>query len=198
MKQPRPVPRQRCSRDGRILQSQEVDHRRRHVSQRDRLGNPAAGGHPAREADQQRDVQRRPVETVSVSEEAVVAELFPMIGSDRDHRIPQQALLRQLVEQPAELIVEVGDGALVGSDLGLQTPRASSRLSACGNPGAPVADQPGGEAARAELGIEGSRRQVRLMGVEVIQEREEGPSLLAGRRRNRRLMSSAVLRPGMS
>ena len=63
---------------------------------------------------EQRDVDLRVVEAAGVAEEVVLAEVLAVVGRDDDQRVLEHAPAVELVEEPAELLVEVGDAVVVG------------------------------------------------------------------------------------
>ena len=87
----------------------QVQDRRRHVEQRHRGLRPPRGH--ARAPHQQRDAQQLVVQRVAVLEVVVVPELLPVVGEEH-HR----DLRAQLVEQIAELVVEVAQVLVVAVD----------------------------------------------------------------------------------
>ena len=89
--------------------------RRGEVAEADRLVDDPGGRRPiGRGDDQQGDVDFPAVEAQAVAEEAVLAEVLAVVGGHDHQGVLQQPAALELVEEAAELPVEVGDATLVG------------------------------------------------------------------------------------
>ena len=110
----RPVPGERPPGEWRVPQAHHVGHGRGQVAQahlgRDGLPRVCSAG----EEDEQGDADLRVVEAAGVPVERVLAQVFPVIGGDDHQGIVQSSGPLQVVEEQAELLVEVGDAVIVG------------------------------------------------------------------------------------
>ena len=71
-----------------------------------------SGVHPRRE-DQERHVQLAAVETEAVPGEPALLKVLAVVGGDDDQRVFKQPPASQLIEEAADLVVEIGDAAVV-------------------------------------------------------------------------------------
>ncbi len=106
-----------------------------------------------------------------MAEDTVSAERFPVVRGDDDQRPVEQPLASQLVEQPAELVVQEGDAIVVAvaghdhvpsRDHGLQVSEIGQELI--------IARGPGTDAETARIARRG---HIRIVGVEAVHEGEE-------------------------
>ena len=178
------------------LGQKETGHGRGKVTMRYRDRNASAAelrvsiltrpGQSWRDQDQ-RDVSQLAVEARAVPEEAVLAELLPVIGGDNNPGVFEEARCPQLVEEAAELgveaeqaiIVEAGQSAGDNVELALAfwSPiRLADVQIALGTPahfrdGLP----PRRDRAGPELSDRGGRWNIRTMDIHEVHEEEERP-----------------------
>ena len=113
-----------------------------------------------------------------MSVELVLAQVFPVVGRDNHQGAGKQAEPIEIVDEPAELLVEVGNAIIVSVEHRLDFPRCELLF---------IVDEPplqdrhvgGGPGPDAEVTVEACRWYVRIVGVVKIEEREEGPAFLA-------------------
>ena len=115
--------------------------------------------------------------------ELVLAEVLAVVGRDDHQRVRQQAAPVQLVEEPAELLVEVGDAVVVGVAARAGSSLGASFVLSESEPPVQDRDVGGRLGLDAEVPVEAAGRDVGVVGVEEVQEREEGPIPLAPRSR---------------
>ena len=100
--------RERESRPG-----QYVGNRGREIAQADLCGNDLPRVRFTREQNQERDVDFGVVEAAGMSAELVLAQVFPVVGRDNHQGAGKQAEPIEFVDEPAELLVEVGNAIIV-------------------------------------------------------------------------------------
>ena len=84
--------------------------------------------------DHQRHADHLPVQAASVEEQAVIAEMFAMIGRDDHQGIVENAAAAKLVEQDSQLTIEIKDTVVVNIDGHLHMSYAThSSCPACPN-----------------------------------------------------------------
>src|SRR4051812_19192885 len=79
----------------------------------DRLGNDPAIRRPPGREDQERHVQLAAIETEPVPREPTLLKVLAVVGSDDDKGVFKQPPAPQLIEEAADLVVEIGDAAVV-------------------------------------------------------------------------------------
>ena len=196
-RRPRPEPgqrsRERGNRPGSPARSTIVAARSRRLT----VSATTVGRAPRRRNDHQRNMELRLVETRSVPEHAgMLAEALAVVRGD-DHPGPlENGTAIELVDQPAELLVEIRDAVVVGVAAEIDLVR-----------GRPVLDQaaanPGSRSTRDRSRLDPEsvdarrRKLIRIVGVKVIQEGEERPLRLPppdSQSRNSRLTTAASFR----
>ena len=108
-----------------------------------------------------------------MAEGTMIAERFPMVRGDDHHGVVEEPPSSQVLEQPAELFIEEGDAIVVAVAGHLEVPFHRRRLV---HPH--VIEQEvvlsGGPGPDPEAALGSRRGYVRVVGVVVVQEGEEG------------------------
>ena len=99
-------------RQRRCVAAGHFDERGQDVDQRDALRDAARGIAP-RSADDQRHA-RATLEEIHLEPEAALAEHLAMVPSEHDDRVALQPGVAQRAQKPAEIVVDVGNRAVIG------------------------------------------------------------------------------------
>ena len=110
----------------------------------------------------------------------MLAELLAVVRGDDDHGIFQQASFLKFIKEPIQLIVEVRDGSIVHVQLGFDFSR---------RPLEPILAQAATQVLskkmvaarqiRTESFGKRARREIGLMGIEIVEKGKEGPVIRA-------------------
>ena len=109
-------PRQRSARERGLRamsQPEQINDGGGQLAEVDRLGDDAAIRHRRRREDQERHVQLAAVKTEAVPREPALLKVLAVVGGDDDQGVFKQPPAPQLIEEAADLVVEIGDAAVV-------------------------------------------------------------------------------------